>query len=350
MQSFSPPFTKHRARQGGGVAIYARNNVACTRICELELEGVEWVWVKVRLKREIIMICCIYLPPNQNIVDFKYFLDTLSDSVAQAQAHLPSVITILGDFNLGNIYLAPDHIIHSGVTNIDVLFQETMYGLNMEQIIREPTRITDRTANLRDLILVSNRRCICEYGLLSPFSHIDHIPTFTGLRIKTEYKKPCRKIIWNYHEMNRDAFIHILEDKDWTEILNKDLDEAVNALTQFILDASNQCIPKRNISVRSNDKPWVRKALKYEIDKRNKLFRRAKFLNTEEEWNHWKEQRNFVTCMNRRLKGKHINQQVKKLLEHKHNPYRYHQILKKCWDEDDPYSYPHSWTRTINCT
>ena len=60
MQSFRTPFTKHRTRRGGGVAIFIRKNIACTRILELELEGIEWVWVKIRTNREIVMVCCIY--------------------------------------------------------------------------------------------------------------------------------------------------------------------------------------------------------------------------------------------------------------------------------------------------
>lgn len=73
LQSFSPPFTKHRTRQGGGVAIFTRNNLACTRLCELELDGVEWIWIKIRTKRHTIIIGCIYYPPNQSISNLSIF-------------------------------------------------------------------------------------------------------------------------------------------------------------------------------------------------------------------------------------------------------------------------------------
>ena len=59
LSSFSQPFTKHRNRRGGGVAIFARKYISCTRICELELEEVEWVWVKTRVKNGTLMICCV---------------------------------------------------------------------------------------------------------------------------------------------------------------------------------------------------------------------------------------------------------------------------------------------------
>ena len=324
LQSFTPQFTKHRTRQGGGVAIFTRNNLACTRLCELELDGVEWIWMKLRTKRHTTIISCIYYPPNQSLSNLSNFLDKFSDSAIRAQKHLPSLIMVLGVFNLGNVYLSPEHVTHSGVTSYDIIFQEAMHSLNIKQLICEPTRITNKTANLRDLILVSDQQYIAYHGRLSAFSQIDHIPTFSSLKINYPCRESFAKKIWNYREMNIDKFIQIFESKDWTEINDMEVDEAVIALTEFILDASNRCIPKRSISVKGENKPWVRKTLRNQIRKRNKLFQRARDLNSEEAWNCWKEQRNLVTNMNRKLKTSHIMHQVKKLIENKQNPKQYH--------------------------
>ena len=43
--------------------------------------------------------------------------------------------------------------------------------------------------------------------------------------------------------MDIDSYIHIFENKNWTEILSMEINDAVNALTNFILNASNPCIP-----------------------------------------------------------------------------------------------------------
>ena len=329
MSSFSSPFTRHRTRHGGGVAIYVRDNLASSRITELEFEDTECLWIKIRVQNETIIICCVYFPPNQNSTQLKCFLDNLSDSVMQAQTHLPSSITIVGDFNVGNIYLKPEfNNQHSGITHHDILFQDTMFGLNLTQLIHEPTRITTTTANLRDLIIVSDEQNVSAYGLLSPFSQIDHIPTYIRLNYTTINKAPFTKEVWDYHRINIDAFIHILAHKNWDDILNNEIDEATQLLTEFILDAASYCIPKIQIHVKRNDKPWVTRALKREIGKRNRLFKSAKRSNVERDWNIWKEQRRFVTDMNRRLKTKHIQNQVHRLIENKLNPKKYHDILK----------------------
>ena len=44
LDDFHDPLTRHRDRNGGGVAIYVRNNIAAKRLPNLELDGLEWIW------------------------------------------------------------------------------------------------------------------------------------------------------------------------------------------------------------------------------------------------------------------------------------------------------------------
>ena len=98
----------------------------------------------------------------------------------QTQTYSPSLISISGDFNTGNVYLEPKCAQqHSGITHHDILLQDVVLGLNLQQLIREPTRIST-AANLRDrywLMAVDNTK-VSAYSILSPFSEIDHIPMY----------------------------------------------------------------------------------------------------------------------------------------------------------------------------
>ena len=329
MDSFGLPHVKHRSRHGGGVAIYARSNIAVTRIPELETDNVESLWVKVRIKQTTLILCCTYLPPNLNSSDHQNFLDKLTDNVVHAQVYAPSSVIILGDFNVGNIFLSPEHANnHSGITSFDTKLYDAIAGVNLTQLIHEPTRISDTTANLRDLILVQKPELIVDSGLLSPFSQIDHVPIFVSVRCPMVLDKPFVKTLWNYREMNIDAFVNFLTNVDWDEIMNNDVNIAAESLTKLILDAAHQCIPQRTINKNSREKPWVTKELKEEIGKRNKLFKKAKHTNRDEDWKNWRSQRNMATDLNRRLKAQHIRHQVSKLTEYKQDPRKYHQILK----------------------
>ena len=69
-------------------------------------------------------------------------------------------------------------------------------------------------------------------------------------------------------------------------------------------------------------------SLKRNIHKRNRLFRLAQKRQTTEGWEQWKRQRNYVTCLNRQLRSQHIQTETGKLLEYKHNPFKYHKTLQ----------------------
>ena len=92
--------------------------------------------------------------------------------------------------NAGNIFLGNQYTMHSGITNFDIRLRDTIETLNMTQLIQEPTRINGNTANLRDLAITSNTDIIQEYGTLSPFSTIDHLPIYITLEISPPVMSP----------------------------------------------------------------------------------------------------------------------------------------------------------------
>ena len=158
LDHFQNPYTKHRNRQGGGVAVYIRNTISSRRMCSLEMEDEESIWIQIKVKTRIILACCIYFPPNLNSERIDDFLSKLNESVTIAKALNPSAILILGDFNTGNIYLNPNYQYrHSGITTYDVRLKDNLNSLNLEQLIDEPTRLTDTVANLRYLIFTDNK-------------------------------------------------------------------------------------------------------------------------------------------------------------------------------------------------
>ena len=67
IDGFSPPFRRDRqGRPGGGVAVYARDTLSCKRRPDLELQGVESVWIELTIKSKRILIGGFYRPPNSD--------------------------------------------------------------------------------------------------------------------------------------------------------------------------------------------------------------------------------------------------------------------------------------------
>ena len=62
--NFMTPFRKDRCeRVGGGVVIYVRDTFLCKRRCDLELRGLEAVWVEIQVKSKLILVGGFYRPP-----------------------------------------------------------------------------------------------------------------------------------------------------------------------------------------------------------------------------------------------------------------------------------------------
>jgi hypothetical protein len=68
-----------------------------------------------------------------------------------------------------------------------------------------------------------------------------------------------------------------------------DMNIACTNFTKAFLNISELCIPKREVTIRSNDKIWFDSILRKEIRKRDRLLK--KFLSSKEMY---KRQRNLV--------------------------------------------------------
>ena len=130
-----------RNRNGGGVAIYVRNNISYMERSALIPENVEALCIEVRKPNaKPILISTWYRPPNSNseILDFfEIFLRSIDQENKK--------IIRTGDFN---IYLMPSDIENSNIKRL----KEMLNTYQLSQLINKPTRTTELTKTLLDLI------------------------------------------------------------------------------------------------------------------------------------------------------------------------------------------------------
>ena len=283
------------------------------------------------MKNFTLLICCVYLPPNLISNRLQAFIDRFIESVSLAHTHSPTAVMILGDLNTGNVYLDTATYNHSGITLFDHKLNNAAQMLSLTQLITQPTRINNNISNLRDLIYTDNTDIILDSGTLSAFSNLDHFPIYASLRtdLIPQDTETAYKVIWDYTKLDSDLLTRLLIDTDWEQILDNDLTTATNQFISAILSAAKASIPQTKIKARQRRQPWVTSELLRNIRKRDRLFRHAQKTHTSYDWDRWKYQRNMVTATSKRLKQLHIQKQVHKLLEHKRDPYKYHQTLRE---------------------
>ena len=328
LDNFHPPMIKPRTRKGGGTAIYVRNSLPFYHLTTLENDDIEAVWTKIRINNACVIVCSCYLPPKASAEKQIRFLDYLSETVSQAQEHLPTAVVVAGDMNGGNCWLPENAPKHTPVTSFEKRLKILSEELDLTQLIRTPTRISEGTQNLRDLVLIDKPDNVSSSGILPIFSKLDHTPVFVTLSLQHfRTTEKSRINVWDYKNTDIDFFVQILSQTNWDAIANKDLDEAVHMLTSTLLDAATRCIPTKIIRPKQ-EKPWVTSELRQAMRKRDRLFKLARSRQTEHDWSRWRAQRNIVTSLNRKLKQGNLRRKVALLLENRKDPFRYHTILK----------------------
>ena len=96
--------------------------------------------------------------------------------------------------------------------------------------------------------MISNTGLVVDSGLLSPFSHIDHIPTYVSLKCVVPDNETTFLRVWDYKKMSIDLFVHLM-NANWDEILDRDVNGATEMLTQTILEAAQQSIPQKDYKI-----------------------------------------------------------------------------------------------------
>ena len=125
----------------------------CKRRTDLELRGLEAVWIEIQIKLRKALIGGFYRPPNSNSA----YCDLISESIDRAYDTNITDIYILGDFNFD----------FSGHKRNKIT--EIIQAYNLRQLIKEKTHFTEQSSSLIDLVLVRNTAHVLTSGVLDPF-------------------------------------------------------------------------------------------------------------------------------------------------------------------------------------
>ena len=158
---------KDRGRQGGGVAIYHRESV---RI-EQQFLGIkeECIWVKLYLPNgNPVLLGTYYRPPKDPRKTFYVnFIETLGEAVDKED-----FVIVLGDLNID--------LLAGGKT-----FRSLLTEAGLEQLVDQPTRETNTSSTLLDIVATTKPERITALDLMDKRSiKLDHY--VLGVRIKSD--------------------------------------------------------------------------------------------------------------------------------------------------------------------
>ena len=142
IESFRKPERKDRVGdRHGGVIIYVKESLFYRRRKDLEIRGIETIWIEIITKHKHILFGSFYRPPSSDLM----YYSGIEDSIHLAVDTGINDIIITGDFNFNMLNIQTSR-------KIRLLCEE----FSLTQVITEPTHFTETSASLIDIILVSD--------------------------------------------------------------------------------------------------------------------------------------------------------------------------------------------------
>jgi hypothetical protein len=275
--NFHPPVRRDRpGDRHGGVAIYVSDALICKPRPDLQVPGLEAVWVETRRGQEKLLIGCFYRPDSP-----VQYWDLISESISKANDTLLHFF-VLGDFNTDYLNNPSHHL-------KDIL---TRYQL--KQLVNFPTRITGATSTCLDLILTQNPLLVKQVDDNPPFCSDHNVPCVTLFSCVSK-RVSFKRTLYNYEKLDKTKFTELLQKEDWDSILTAScVDESCEQFTSTFMEIVKKCVPVKTVTIRSTDAPWFTYDLKTLINRRNKLYKKCKRTNNREDWRHFHALKNDI--------------------------------------------------------
>ena len=289
IHNFSPPILKNRNRHGGGLAVYSRSNIGVKRREDLEINGLEVIWVELRLSGRRILIGGIYRPPNS---DFSVWTK-IEETIDKAKAT-----------NINDIYLLGDYNCNYQLRNCKI--RDIIASYNMYQMINEPSHFAENSSSIIDLIIVNDKSSVSDCIVGDPFIPNQiryHCPTIIKLNLRKYANNGYNRRIWMYDEGNYNLLRNKIANFDWNLILQKDnIHNMSLELGNTLLNFATECVPNKIVRIRKNDQPWFKNDIRKLIRQRKRKHSLAKRFNTAELWSSFRKFRNHVVNEIRKAK------------------------------------------------
>ena len=283
---------RDRKKGGGGLLVYIRADLSVYRRAKLEPRDVESICLDVKdANTGRFLVCGCYRSPGKcNELEFMASMSSAAELMYKTRKEL----LLIGDFNQ-DMYT---NFVENRLPNKNLT--DFCHRFCFVNKITEPTRVTNRTKSLLDVILVSHAERYITSGNME-LGLRDHDLVFVVRKNKLPRPKP--RLI-EYRSMKNFDNVEFLTDLKyalgarrivsgmWT---TSGVTGALSIRT-FLIGMHRS----RKKWVRCDRLPWISPEILREIARRNRLFKRYRKNPTNNLWVAYKQQRNKVTSLKRK--------------------------------------------------
>ena len=322
-------------RVGGGVALFAVDSLVVKRRHNLEIVGLEFLWVEFSASGSNFLCGVCYRPPDDNIVSCSHFFDSFQkmlDIISLSPNKYK--IVILGDFNAHYNEQIP-----GDSTEIGKQLHRFLESNNLAQLISEPTRVTQGNSTILDLLITDC--CMGEFsntGIISPPLNCDHSIICGEINNCPQRSPSFKRDVWNFNDVNITNLNQELEHANWSQYLENetDIDVIYSKWYRKFRSIIEKHIPLKSVTIRPNDKPWMNGLIRLAIRKRNRFLKKHIKHPTLNTWERYRAQRNQTNYLIREGKKSYYEKVNRDLSDSTINNKKWWAIVKRIYGAKKP--------------
>ncbi|CAK1593282.1 unnamed protein product [Parnassius mnemosyne] len=210
-------------------------------------------------------------------------LDALSETM-NSMARC-DITCILGDFNIDMACISSSKVKE---------LKHFCYHYSLQQLVKEPTRITDHSQTIIDLVMTDSP-LKCKYiDVIHNHCLSDHALVIVDLDIKKPNLNKEVRIQRPLYYINQDKFTEDLKLIPWESIYNlHNVDEMVKTFNMYIIKLFDIHAPICKVVLKDKPKPWITNMVKFMMKLRDKALTKAQKDKKDSSKDYYQ---NFVTA------------------------------------------------------
>ncbi|CAB4011738.1 Hypothetical predicted protein, partial [Paramuricea clavata] len=271
-------------KAGGGVCAYIRNSLKVRVLRDITKTsqcGFQQLWLSLQHKKlKSLVICVAYRPPDTPV-------SCLRNELTAAYTHavmLGKDILVAGDLNCNLLVDSTE----------SCALRDLCSTLNLTQLISSPTRVTETSQTLIDVILASNVDLVKKSDVLS-ITISDHFLVYSTLNLKMPRTKPVTITTRSYKNFNADAFCNDISKIPWDTVTVFDhTDDQVSCFNNLFQDVLEQHAPVKTFKSKYRKSKVITPEIRDLMRERDRLRKRAHQRSNPRDWERYRGLRQEV--------------------------------------------------------
>ena len=264
-----------QARVGGGVCAYVSRNYRTEYLSDISLitaSGFHQLWLKIHVRNmKSFLVCTTYRPPDTSLSCFDS--DLTENFIYASSFNVP--IYLLGDLNC--------RLENSDDPGAKALVNFCR-SYNLSILINTPTRVTETSKSILDVILASDTRQV-QTATVMESSISDHELIYVTLRLKKARSKPIYITTRSFKHYSPIDFNNDVSLAPWSIVdVFDDVEDKIYAFDSLFTEILDRHAPVKTFKARCKPNPCVTDNIRGLMKTRDDWRKKAKKTNDPLSW------------------------------------------------------------------